>query len=350
MLEEPFLRIVIAVMIILAGWLTGRLLRRGRSRLLRKGAVGRLLARRLSLIATYLITITALLWLFDFPVRWPGFQASYPLPASLIQVGVVWAISFWIVKATSSLLARAGETRRITPGIQLLIGKLFKYSIWAIAFLWTLAIFGLIGAVQGLLVGIGFAGIVVGFAARDTLGNLLAGVSLMVDRPFRVGDWIHLKGRNLVGFVKEISLRSTTIVAPDNTLVNLPNRVVDGEAIVNYSAHRLRRFFLELSVSYESDLGKAVRVIRRVLEKDPATVKAGIKGQGYFAPLEIVVTGLGESGISLQAKVFIDTTLAGGLFETKGRMLKNLKESLVRAGIEIPYPRMVVFHRGGQKV
>jgi small-conductance mechanosensitive channel len=341
---EILFRIAGVIATLIAAWLVGRTIKKGHAKLLKKGAIGKLLLSRFTRMGIYLVTIGIILWISNFPSLWSWLQDTYPLVAKLVEVAILWIVAIWIIRNFLDVLTKLekAKVKRIPGEVNLLIRKIFKYSVCIIAILWTLAIFGLIGAIQGLLVGAGLAAIIIGFAARDVLSNLLAGISLLIDRPFKIGDWIHLKGKDLVGHVKEMSLRSTTIIAPDNTPINLPNSMVANEAIVNYSAHRLRRFFLEVRISYESDVAKAIKVIKETLEKDPATAKNGVEGEGYFAPIEIVVTDFGESSVNMQAKVFIDTTLAGGLFETKSRMLANIKKALIKNGIEIPYPRRYV--------
>uniref|UniRef100_UPI00257D565A mechanosensitive ion channel family protein n=1 Tax=Candidatus Borrarchaeum sp. TaxID=2846742 RepID=UPI00257D565A len=175
-------------------------------------------------------------------------------------------------------------------------------------------------------------------AAQQTVANIFAGVSIIFDKAFKIGDWIQLKKNDIVGQVIEINLRSTTIIAPDNTLISLPNSMVASDAIINYSTHRLRRLFHKIGIAYESDISQAIKIIREVLEKDTATATSGISGQGYFAPIEIVVTKLGDFAVNMEARVFVDTTKAGGVFETESRMLNNIKNALTEAGIDMPYP------------
>ena len=88
------------------------------------------------------------------------------------------------------------------------------------------------------------------------------------------------------------------------------------------------------------------------MENDPAAVKKGIEDQGYFAPVEVVVTNFGESSVDLEAKVFVDTVEAGGLFETESRIRTNVMNKLTDAGIEIPSPKhsLTYSHRSSSGV
>lgn len=314
-----------------------------KSKIRNKIDIHRIIAMKFVPLAIFLAALLVLVWKFNLLDYWYQIETISPLGAKLIKVAIIWIGAVYSVRVSLDVFSRAYQkVKKIPAEVAILFRKLITYGIYSVAIVLSLLAFELLGAIQGLLVGAGFAGIVVGLAAQKTISNLIAGITLMIDHPFKIGDWIHLKGQNIVGTVKKMTMRSITIIAPDNTPVNLPNSMVANEALVNYSTHKLRRFFLEFKVPYDVDMGKAMRVVKHVLQKDPATAKEGIRGQGYFAPIEIVVTDFGKSSIGVQAKVFIDTTAAGGLFETKSRMLTNIKDVLLDAGIEIPYPKMSV--------
>lgn len=342
-LNDLISRVLVSAFVIAAAWSISQLISRRQGETVRKEEARRFLVSKLESYGTYIVASIVVILILDLPTVWVQIQETNIFISRLTQVAILWIVSIFVARNINEIYTKLIEKIRVVPhDLSVLVHRLLTYGIYAVATLVTLAIFGLTGAVQGLLVGAGFAGIVIGFAAQDTLGNLFSGVALMIDRPFKVGDWIHLKGQNLVGFVKSISFRSVTLVGPDNTPINIPNSSLNRESIVNYSAHRLRRYFLSVSISYESDVAKAIKIMTETLENDPAAVKEGIKGQGYYASVEVVVHKFGDSSVDMQAKVFFDTTLAGGLFVTKSRMLANMKEELVKAGIEIPYPRRVL--------
>ena len=338
--------------IIIAVVILDRIIERGHDKLVQKALIGKLIFHRLGRTLLYLAGLTAILWTIDIMPLWNQFQVAYPNLSRFVAVAILWGAVFLIVRNFTGIFEEVRDKVRIramTKEVNVLVQKWVSYVIYAGALLFTMNIFGLIGAIQGLLVGAGFAGIVLGFAAQETIGNILAGFVLMLDRPFKIGDWIHLKNSNLVGEVIEISLRSTTINAPDNTPINLPNSLVAREPLVNYSAHRLYRYFIPIGISYESDVPKAIKVITKTLESDEAAAKEGVKNQGYFAPIEVLVEKFGDSSVDMKAKVFVDTTKGGGKFKTKSRMVSNIKKNLEKAGVEIPYPRRYVIFDKDQK-
>jgi len=311
--------------------------------------VGGILSRKLIPIIVILAILIFLVLRYNLNSYWVLFSTNNPFMTQLVLIAIIWIGAVYVVRLSIEVYIKVIERVKDLPlRVSMLIKNLIKISILVVAVIWTLGVFELVGIIQGLLVGAGFAGIVLGLAAQQTFSNFISGVSLILDKPFKIGDWIHLKGKNIVGTVRTMSLRSITIVAPDNTPINLPNSMVDKEAIVNYSEHRLRRLFHKINISYESDVSKAIKIIQEVLRNDPATAKEGIDGQGYFTPIEVVITKFGESSVNMEAKVFVDTTKAGGLFETESRMLANIKNALTVKDIEIPYPKTSVILEKGE--
>lgn len=351
---ELIYQIILTVLILGIAFILGRLVQRGHAKLLKKGSLSKLIVQRTSRILIYFICLGIIYFLWQSEILQVSalLESINSILPRVIMIIIVWGAAIYIVRNIIGVIRELEydpKLEKFNQEVSVLTQKVFKYSIYAVAVIWSLSIFGLTGSIEGLLVGAGFAGIVIGFAAQQTLANLLAGISLLLDRPYKIGDWINLTNSKVVGSVKEISLRSTTINAPDNTPVNIPNAIVAGQPIINYSVHKMRRLFLNVGISYESDVGKAIKVITETLEKDVAKADKGIPGQGYYAPIEVIVDSFADSSVNLQAKVFIDTREGEGLFKTKSRMLDNIKKNLTKAGVEIPYPRQYVIFDKDQK-
>jgi MscS family membrane protein len=115
-----------------------------------------------------------------------------------------------------------------------------------------------------LLASAGLAGIIVGLAAKDTLGNFFGGISVFLDRPFKPGDWIVFKSGER-GKVVDIGLRSTRVVTRDEVLITVPNSVIVSTKIINQSAPRRRmRVRVKVSVANTSDVDEVKDVLLKV--------------------------------------------------------------------------------------
>ena len=185
-------------------------------------------------------------------------------------------------------------------------------------------------------------GLALSFAAKDTLSNLIAGVLLIMDRPFKVGDRIELwnapRETGTWGDVIEIGLRATKIRNPDNLVVVVPNNEIMRRDIINYTMSgddiRLR---IPFSCAYESDIERA-----KALLKEVAPTVKGVKLDP--API-VIVRGFGPSEVNLQLRVWIMEA------RSRRRIADEITEkamvAFAGAGVEIPYPKRELYIRGG---
>lgn len=191
--------------------------------------------------------------------------------------------------------------------------------------------------VTGWLASAGIVGIAVGFAAKDSLANLFAGIFILADAPYKIGDMIKFDDGSR-GRVTDIGLRSTRILTRDNIEITVPNSIIGNSKVVNESAGpaEKERVAIKVSVAYGSDID----LVRGVLLECP-------KGQPHIcsdpAPT-VVFTSFGASGLEFSLMVWI---VQPGLLED---VLDNLNcrvyKALTAACIEIPYSKHDVYIKG----
>ena len=213
-----------------------------------------------------------------------------------------------------------------------LLNKFAGIIIFAIAILFALDVLGI--NVVPLVAGAGIAGIAVGFAAKDTLSNLIAGILLIIDRPFEIGDrievWTSPQGSATWGDVIDIGLRATKIRTTDNIVIIIPNNEIMMRDIVNYTTISSDiRVRINIGVSYDTDIKKAKSVILEVAKTAEWIVTN--------PPPRVVVRQFGESSVDLQLRVWIKD--ARRRIDTISYMTDKVKEAFDREGIEIPYPK-----------
>ena len=213
-----------------------------------------------------------------------------------------------------------------------LLSKFSGVVIFAIAFLLALDLLGI--NVMPFVAGAGVAGIAIGFAAKDTLSNLIAGILLIVDRPFEIGDrievWSSPKDSATWGDVIDIGLRATKIRTTDNIVIIIPNNEIMMRDIINYTAlSEDIRVRIPIGVSYDTDVEKAKSVILDVAMTAEWVLKS--------PPPRVVVRRFGESSVDLQLRVWIKD--ARRRMDTISYMTDKVKEAFDREGIEIPYPK-----------
>lgn len=213
-----------------------------------------------------------------------------------------------------------------------LLKKFSGAIIYATAVILALDLLGV--NVMPFIAGAGVAGIAIGFAAKDTLSNLIAGVLLIIDRPFEIGDrievWSAPAGSATWGDVIDIGLRATKIKTTDNIVIIIPNNEIMRRDIVNYTIISSQiRVRINIGIAYSADIEKAKALIVNVakslnwVSKDPAP--------------KVVVRNFGESSVDLQLRVWIND--ARKRMDTISYITDKIKEAFDNSGIEIPYPK-----------
>jgi len=213
-----------------------------------------------------------------------------------------------------------------------LLNKFSGIIIFAIAILFALDVLGI--NVMPLVAGAGVIGIAVGFAAKDTLSNLIAGILLIIDRPFEIGDrievWSSPQGSATWGDVIDVGLRATKIRTTDNLVIIIPNNEIMIRDIVNYTTISADiRIRIPIGVSYDTDIKKAKSVILKVAKTAEWVLED--------PPPKVEVRQFGESSVDLELRVWIKD--ARKRMDTISYMTDKVKEAFDREGIEIPYPK-----------
>ena len=213
-----------------------------------------------------------------------------------------------------------------------LLNKFSGAIIYATAVILALDVLGM--NVMPFIAGAGVAGIAIGFAAKDTLSNLIAGVLLIIDRPFEIGDrievWSAPAGSATWGDVIDIGLRATKIKTTDHIIIIIPNNEIMKRDIVNYTSISTKiRVRINVGVAYDADIEKAKDLI-----KDVAGEAAWISKE---PPPKVVVRNFGDSSVDLQLRVWIDN--ARKRMDTISYITDKVKAAFDKNGIEIPYPK-----------
>ena len=200
-------------------------------------------------------------------------------------------------------------------------------SLWAIVLVMVLGRLGV--DVAPLIAGLGVTGFILGFAFQESLGNLAAGLMIAINEPFKVGNFIEAAG--LQGSVVEVNMMATVLSTPDNKRIVLPNKSVWGGPIVNYSAMATRRVDMKVGVAYGTDIAKALDVIRETVLSVPGVLDN---------PAPTVATAeLADSQITINVRPWVKNQ---DYWTVYSATLQSVKDALGRAGIEIPFPQMVV--------
>ena len=241
---------------------------------------------------------------------------------------VVFAVLYLLGKPVATRATRATLERRgfeetlIGLAVSLVTAVTMVFSIALAA---TVAGFGVVLAAFATLAGA--LALAVGFAARDLIANFVAGVFIIQDEPFAVGDWIEWNGNG--GVVREIQLRVTKLDTFDNELVTVPNSELAGNAVVNNDANEHRRISMGVGIGYGDDIPAA----REAIIEEATAIDGVLEDPEPAAP----VSELGDSAVVLSARFWIDPD-ESSYGATRATFAEAIKERLDREGIDMPYP------------
>jgi small-conductance mechanosensitive channel len=190
--------------------------------------------------------------------------------------------------------------------------------------------------VFGLITGLGIGGLVIGFALKDIIENLLAGVLILIQRPFNLGDLI--QATDFKGNVTSISLRHTTLQTPDNTQVLIPNALVYTQCVQNFTAYPVRRRTISLDIGYGGDLRGTVEALLETVR--------GVEGVLEEPASRIELSDLDEGSIRGCLHYYIDTRLHD-LMKTHNAVLMALEEAIKGRDLDLQaYPTFIVVTEG----
>jgi len=191
---------------------------------------------------------------------------------------------------------------------------------------------------NSILASAGIMAMAVGLASQEALSNIVGGLFIIFSRPFKVGDFIQVDDI-IIGTVMEITLRHTVIKNAENRMILIPNNKINSSTIVNSSYGDIATCsFIEVGVSYTTDLDKAMNVMRDEIMKHPLLIDKRTEEEKANGTPQVAVRiiNLGDSSITIRAWAWASTT--GNAFTMKCDLLKSVKERFDAENIEIPYP------------
>jgi len=238
---------------------------------------------------------------FEELVLWlPGLNlVLMNLAGALVMLVAGWWFSRWAGRAVRRLAARSSK---IDPTI---VPMAHTVAVWAIRVIVLIVVLARLGVQTASIIAIlGAAGLAVGLALQGTLQNIAAGIMLLALRPLRAGEYVNVVGK-AEGTVEEVGLFLSRFQQPDGTYITLPNNLVWGNPIVNYSRNSTRRVEFRIGVSYEDDVQKALDLLERVIAAHPLTLAEP-------SP-QVVVTAYGATTATVTVRVWTRASDYGAL-------------------------------------
>ncbi len=237
---------------------------------------------------------------------------------------VIYVVGKWVAKKVANIVRKLMVGRDADPTLVNFLCNIVYAVLLVAVILAALDTMGL--PVTSLLAVVGAAGLAIGLALKDSLGNFAAGVMLVMFRPFSKGDVVEVAG--VAGKVDEVRIFSTILTTADNKQITIPNGQVAADTITNYTAKDMRRVDMVFGVGYDDDLKVAREVLTRVCTGHPKVLDD--------PAFNIFVLNLGDSSVDFAVRPWVKTE---DYWTVWGDVLEQAKVELEAAGCNIPYPQ-----------
>lgn len=265
----------------------------------------------------------------DIAARIQKLVDSLLLALPTIALGLVILLVFFGVAWVAKKVVRAATARAGQPeGLQLVLARLVSWGVVVVGVLIALAIIFPTITPASLLSTLGIGGVAIGFAFKDIFQNLLAGVLILLTRPFRIGDQI-VSGEH-EGQVEDIQVRATLVRTYDNRQIVIPNSELYTNRVTVNTAYPQRRLSVDVGIGYGDNIQHARTIILGAFHDLPGIVTDPKPA--------VLVTALADFAVLLEVRFWIDPPARRDAVEAQDQVLEAIKNALTEAGVDLPYP------------
>lgn len=254
--------------------------------------------------------------------------ASYAF--SLLMALLIFVIGKWAVNKIVKLLGKV--LRKVKGMDETLIKFLENIVYYALMIVVILTALGKLGVeTTSFLAILGAAGLAIGLALKDSLGNFASGVMIILFKPFKVGDFVTAGG--VTGSVSEVGIFNSVFITGDNQKIIVPNSAITSSSITNVNAFDTRRVDLVVGISYDDDIKKVKEILTNILNSnEKVLIEKGIT---------VAVSELADSSVNFVVRAWVNTP---DYWDAKFGLTESIKTTFDKEGITIPYPQQDVYH------
>jgi small conductance mechanosensitive channel len=249
---------------------------------------------------------------------------------SLLMALLIFIIGKWIV---NKIVGIFGNLLRRVKGMDETLIKFLEnivyYTLMIVVLLTSLGKLGV--ETTSFLAILGAAGLAIGLALKDSLGNFASGVMIILFKPFKVGDAVTAAG--VTGSVSEVGIFNSVFITPDNQKIIIPNGAITSGSIININAHDTRRVDLIVGIGYNDDIKKTKDVLNDIITSNEKILLD--KG------ITIAVSELADSSVNFVVRAWVKTP---DYWDVKFALTETIKLRFDEEGISIPFPQQDVHH------
>lgn len=243
----------------------------------------------------------------------------------IVGAAIIMIVGALIARWIGSVIDNFLKKKALEPPLRNLIVRVIRLLVFALAAILALEKCGV--PIAPMVAGIGVAGVGIGLATQGVLSNIVAGLTIIFTKPFRVGQYIELIG--VEGMVQNIELFNTTLLHGDQSRVIIPNRKIIGEVLHNYGT--IRQLDLSFGVSYDTNITETLAILREVVVINPRVLKEPVPWIG--------VTGISDYAINIAIKPWV-AVADYGMAPTE--LTQAVFAEFRKRNIEMPFPQREV--------
>ena len=240
-----------------------------------------------------------------------------------------WAGIYYVLWTSSGqIIHKVLQHYGLNASIEQLLKNILSVLLLVLGLASVMAQFGF--DIVSLVAGLGIAGLAVGFAAQSTLANFIAGITILLEQSFQVGDWVNINDNE--GRVVVIALRTTHVLTRDNITVIIPNSNVASSVVTNLTSKNFIRFDIRMRIAFEDDIEKAREVILQVLADSEVVLKR--------PETSATIDEIGEYGVFFIVRFWVKPAAVARMPKIKEGLREHIKSAFDAAIISTPYPHM----------
>ena len=243
----------------------------------------------------------------------------------LVSALLIFLIGWWASKIICRLILRAMKKSKADPTVSSFLHSLINASLKIVVVIAVLSALGF--DVTTIITAVGAAAVTVGLALKDSLANLASGTLIILNKKFKIGDYLETEG--LKGKVVKIEMMYTTLCTYDNKEILIPNSRLTSNNIVNYFVQEERRIDLIVPIAYSEDIQKARGVIMELIDNNDRVIHDKYN--------RVAVQTLNESSVDLSVWIWVKS---GDYWDMLEKMQEGIKNALDRNSIKIPFNQL----------
>ncbi|WP_227691753.1 mechanosensitive ion channel family protein [Psychrobacter immobilis] len=240
-----------------------------------------------------------------------------------------WAGIYYVLWTSSGqIIHKVLQHYGLNASIEQLLKNILSVLLLVLGLASVMAQFGF--DIVSLVAGLGIAGLAVGFAAQSTLANFIAGITILLEQSFQVGDWVNINDNE--GRVVVIALRTTHVLTRDNITVIIPNSNVASSEVTNLTSKNFIRFDVRVRIAFEDDIDNARKEILQVLAGNDMVLNR--------PETSATVDEIGEYGVFFIVRFWVKPAAVARMPKIKEGLREDIKRAFDAANISTPYPHM----------